>query len=992
MNTSGTASPTAKPKGRFMIVPLPGKFTRGRWECCDYYTSPSKDHIEFAGKNGMKEVESETTITSPAPVDNNGSIVCIGDGHTETTQCSGEVADEADSVHELHDDENIATAIPETELEDAAYSETPPESPDLTQEPASIFDDDEGTVTSAKDEAVYEDQADVMPAKHDLNVSEQNLAPSDSLTPASSTMELHVDDLPESAANNVPLGQVLTNNLAAVVNDAQAPLSEILADTPNDTLDEDGTLQLVQHESSETSITAATLVPTGNLGRLPSAEVSTEPLLQSTVTQVESNGTMESTDSTIDAEPSQGETMPPEMPTEQPVPEAKVTSAATKNNCETEATAASSSSDTCASPTTHDQHVAVAKIVQAMDLVKTHLTFAVREEVDTLHTNIAELKAKIAALEAENQVLRQYAPPSVLADLPQPPSPIPPPTPLSTKLSQTHIAWSPTTPKASLLLPQRLAKAALKAQAGLLSGNLHVPGKPAPVPAAQSASFTFISSSTDAASQDADKRVEAVHSTPLRKMSSPAGVCASVSTPVIAQDALSAENLIEAHNHTLDTESFLSPRHDADVFSCGESTVGSLTKANTLEITSVVATPASPSFESKVTQRARHADEFMRNASFPGSLQAASIKEGVARRLFLSTSSDAPTTVTTASQSALTNHAAQAASPAPPLKMLSLELAPTQTSVESMTPNVTNSVATLFAPKSVVAIETNVSAASARSLTDVATTAALTNDMRLVLTPDIPMAPARVESISISQSTKKTFESKSFSTVRTTSTAMVQEEAGHAPSDAASQAPLTPTVVLTSQAYACDLTDATNAAASINDMRFMATPTPESTNITPMTPNVQSRSPLSSVQPTTTDEAEGASHASAPHAPLTPTVECIPKSCAGDHTYAATAAPPVKANHFMDTFVAGAPTSLPLQYTTTTQMVPKTKETTDGNGKDSGLASRTPAPQELHTPAAVLTSQTNALTAINIASVTLAASRSSLELLQTMPDANSSTA
>lgn len=87
----------------------------------------------------MKEVESETTITSPAPVDNNGSIVCIGDGHTETTQCSGEVADEADSVHELHDDENIATAIPETELEDAAYSETPPESPVSRVSPEAVL-------------------------------------------------------------------------------------------------------------------------------------------------------------------------------------------------------------------------------------------------------------------------------------------------------------------------------------------------------------------------------------------------------------------------------------------------------------------------------------------------------------------------------------------------------------------------------------------------------------------------------------------------------------------------------------------------------------------------------------------------------------------------------------------------------------------------------------------------------------------------------------
>lgn len=36
------------------------------------------------------------------------------------------------------------------------------------------------------------------------------------------------------------------------------------------------------------------------------------------------------------------------------------------------------------------------KIVQAMDLVKTHLTFAVREEVETLRTTITDLEARVS--------------------------------------------------------------------------------------------------------------------------------------------------------------------------------------------------------------------------------------------------------------------------------------------------------------------------------------------------------------------------------------------------------------------------------------------------------------------------------------------------------------------------------------------------------------------------------------------------------------------
>ncbi|KAF1748522.1 hypothetical protein GCK72_024989 [Caenorhabditis remanei] len=55
------------------------------------------------------------------------------------------------------------------------------------------------------------------------------------------------------------------------------------------------------------------------------------------------------------------------------------------------------------------------KIVQAMDLVKTHLTFAVREEVETLRTTITDLEARLNALREENRLLRENVAPDVLA-------------------------------------------------------------------------------------------------------------------------------------------------------------------------------------------------------------------------------------------------------------------------------------------------------------------------------------------------------------------------------------------------------------------------------------------------------------------------------------------------------------------------------------------------------------------------------------------------
>ncbi|CAI4224957.1 unnamed protein product [Auanema sp. JU1783] len=57
------------------------------------------------------------------------------------------------------------------------------------------------------------------------------------------------------------------------------------------------------------------------------------------------------------------------------------------------------------------------KIEQAMDLVKTHLTFAVREEVEILRQTISDLEMKVAVLESENQLLRQYAPTEIVANL-----------------------------------------------------------------------------------------------------------------------------------------------------------------------------------------------------------------------------------------------------------------------------------------------------------------------------------------------------------------------------------------------------------------------------------------------------------------------------------------------------------------------------------------------------------------------------------------------
>jgi len=70
-----------------------------------------------------------------------------------------------------------------------------------------------------------------------------------------------------------------------------------------------------------------------------------------------------------------------------------------------------------AAATAHSIVAIDSKIEQAMDLVKTHLMFAVREEVEHLRSRIMELETAVVHLEAENNVLREHVPNDILHTL-----------------------------------------------------------------------------------------------------------------------------------------------------------------------------------------------------------------------------------------------------------------------------------------------------------------------------------------------------------------------------------------------------------------------------------------------------------------------------------------------------------------------------------------------------------------------------------------------
>ncbi|ULT80208.1 hypothetical protein L5515_016536 [Caenorhabditis briggsae] len=70
-----------------------------------------------------------------------------------------------------------------------------------------------------------------------------------------------------------------------------------------------------------------------------------------------------------------------------------------------------------ASPPAHNGNNIDNKIEQAMDLVKTHLMFAVREEVDGLRSKIFDLENHVRRLEAENSILKRTIPNDTLNKL-----------------------------------------------------------------------------------------------------------------------------------------------------------------------------------------------------------------------------------------------------------------------------------------------------------------------------------------------------------------------------------------------------------------------------------------------------------------------------------------------------------------------------------------------------------------------------------------------
>lgn len=307
----------SKPKERqFQVVPVPGLFKRGRWECWDYKQKSvegGEEIIDYTEKSDKTAATTALTVArSTVP--------------EETTQGLNHTVSEPRLIPT---GEGSAGLIGATEPDDV---------PLRTSESTTIL------VTS--------------------------IAPP-SVTPVQGTPSSNISPL---------LGVPVENPR----NDASSV--EVLSGT--DTLSTvTGTL---------ISPTALSVSPSSQVGTTPSVTLSPgQSLRNSAVSLVQQTAHLD-------------------VQTEMTRPKSATFSSGPTLTINTEsddaATAPSAASGTNVVPIDN-------KIEQAMDLVKTHLTFAVREEVEILRSTIVELEAKVTQLESQNQVLKQFAPAEVLSQL-----------------------------------------------------------------------------------------------------------------------------------------------------------------------------------------------------------------------------------------------------------------------------------------------------------------------------------------------------------------------------------------------------------------------------------------------------------------------------------------------------------------------------------------------------------------------------------------------
>ncbi|KAF8385940.1 hypothetical protein PRIPAC_75082, partial [Pristionchus pacificus] len=356
------ASATVPKERKFQVVRVPGVFTRGRWKCWDY-------------RDDVKPIEG-LTFTDDKENDSAGTVPVAPSTSVSTT-----VSEPANNSSLREESSTIVvTSI-------APAPPTPQHgTPDKSQVvPTTV------TITSTQPQQPVTDTVVVQSIAPPATQEQQPIVvvvPAPPPIPPSPSLSTTVVDVPPPTAPPPQQPQQTTSSI--VVVEEPPPRRELQQQPPS------GESMTVSMTSSETggtpSIGGVSTVSIGSGGG------GAPPSLSSSVS-------------------------PPFVPTATPSPEmtrsGSEAAAPATPAAAAAATAAQVDEEPAASVPAMSNAAAIDnKIEQAMDLVKTHLTFAVREEVEILRTTIAELESRVTTLETQNTYLKRHVTPEVMSNLP----------------------------------------------------------------------------------------------------------------------------------------------------------------------------------------------------------------------------------------------------------------------------------------------------------------------------------------------------------------------------------------------------------------------------------------------------------------------------------------------------------------------------------------------------------------------------------------------
>ncbi|GMT02866.1 hypothetical protein PENTCL1PPCAC_25040 [Pristionchus entomophagus] len=348
------ASATIPKERKFQVVRVPGVFSRGRWKCWDY-------------RDDVKPVEGLTFTDDKE----NDAAVSV----TASTSVSTTVSDPAANHSPLREESSTIVVTSIAPAPPTPQHGTPSSISELSTPPYTITE-------------VHHHH------HHHASTGDWSTTTTTSSVPPSSTVTI---SQPASTATLTPPGgdTVVVQSVASPSPQQQVLLQGPTPITPTPSMTSVSTFDGV-----------VAVVPA--LGASESTPVASSTMAVATAV-VEEMRDGETTASTGDS------ASPPSMAmstsTTTPSPEM------TRSGSEA-AAAAAEDEPASAAPAMSNAAAIDNKIEQAMDLVKTHLTFAVREEVEILRTTIAELESKVTTLETQNAYLKRHVTPEVLASLP----------------------------------------------------------------------------------------------------------------------------------------------------------------------------------------------------------------------------------------------------------------------------------------------------------------------------------------------------------------------------------------------------------------------------------------------------------------------------------------------------------------------------------------------------------------------------------------------